>query len=171
MNNEHHNMHVVHSANYKKSYAVLALIISSILLSSFYLSSGELMDLMRVFMGLFFVVFGTFKILGLEKFATTYAEYDLIAQRLKGYGYIYPFIELGLGMAYLLSFQLILTNLLAFVLMTIGSIGIVKAKTGDKKIMCACLGSIVELPLTTISLLEDVLMGLMALASLLYLIV
>ena len=127
------------------------------------------MESMRIFMGLFFLVFGAFKIASLKEFATTYAEYDLIAKKFPNYGYIYPFIELALGLSYIYSIQLLATNLITSLLMIIGSLGILQTMKQNKKIMCACLGTVVKLPLTHISLLEDVLMGAMALSALVYL--
>ena len=57
------------------------------------------------FMAGFFIVFSFFKLLDRRGFADAYAGYDLLAARWRGYGLIYPFLELGLGLAFLFDFQ------------------------------------------------------------------
>ena len=52
---------------------------------------------MNNFMAGFFLVFSFFKLLDIRGFASSYAGYDLLAQRVPGYGLVYPFIELALG--------------------------------------------------------------------------
>ena len=55
---------------------------------------------MEVFMGGFFLVFSFFKFLDLPGFARSYRSYDLLARAVPSYGYIYPFLELALGVAW-----------------------------------------------------------------------
>ena len=59
---------------------------------------------MQNFMGAFFLAFSFFKLLDLKGFAESYSTYDIIAKKWLGWGYVYAFIELGLGIAYLLKF-------------------------------------------------------------------
>ncbi len=49
----------------------------------------------------FFIVFSFLKFLDLKGFARSYTMYDLLAKQWKVYGFIYPFLELGLGIMYL----------------------------------------------------------------------
>ena len=61
---------------------------------------------MNHFMASFFIVFSFFKFLDLNGFARKrYAMYDVLGMKVKLYGFIYPFIELALGVAYLTSFN------------------------------------------------------------------
>ncbi len=50
--------------------------------------------------------------------------------------------------------------------MTLSSLGVIRALLSKKKIRCACLGTKIALPMSTISLIEDVLMAAMAAAML-----
>lgn len=153
-----------------KDYILFAGIIIGIILGSLayqnFFGSAGLKEYMRAFMGVFFLVFGAFKLLDLKGFMMSYVGYDLIAKRWFTYGYIYPFIELGLAAAFLLNFQTELAYLFDVVIMGIGSIGVTQQLLKGSKIRCACLGSFVKLPLTTISLVEDVTMLGMGLLSL-----
>ena len=114
------------------------------------------------FMAGFFLVFSFFKMLDLAGFASSYAMYDLAAKKIPVYGYIYPFIELGLGTAYLLAYRPTLINAITFVVMAFSSIGVVLAVLNKQKIKCACLGTGFNLPMTTVTIIEDALMAAMA---------
>lgn len=125
--------------------------------------SRFLMDrFMRNFMGGFFLVFSFFKMLDLNAFASAYSSYDVIAKRIFSYGYIYPFLELGLGLAYVLNFFPFFTNAFAFVLMGVSSIGVIQSLLSKRKFQCACLGAVFKLPMSKITLIEDLLMFLMS---------
>jgi copper chaperone CopZ len=115
------------------------------------------------FMAGFFLVFSFFKLLNLQGFADSYATYDIIARKWKGWGYVYAFIELGLGIAYLTAFNPLLTNAATFVVMSISIIGVLQTVMNKRKIRCACLGAVFNLPMSTITILEDGLMIAMSL--------
>lgn len=129
------------------------------------------MHWMNIFMGGFFVAFSFFKMLDLKGFSENYFSYDIIAKRWFGYGYFYPFIELALGLAYISSFSPVITNSITFMIMTISIIGVLQAVFSERKIKCACLGSVFNLPMSTVTIIEDMLMIAMSLTSLLTLLV
>lgn len=114
------------------------------------------------FMAGFFLVFSFFKLLDLAGFTSSYAMYDLLAKRVYSYGFIYPFIELGLGIAYLITFNPLLTNTITLIVMAFSSIGVILAVMNKQKIRCACLGTGFNLPMTTVTIVEDLLMVAMA---------
>ena len=116
------------------------------------------MSFMNTFMAGFFLVFSFFKLLDLKGFAESYAMYDVVAMKVKPYGYIYPFIELGLGFAYLTGINLFITNLITIAVMGISSVGVVASVMNKKKIQCACLGAVFNLPMSTVTIVEDALM-------------
>ena len=127
-------------------------------------TSGEfvLHRFMPNFMAGFFLVFSFFKLLDLAGFASSYAMYDLLAKRIYNYGFVYPFIELGLGIAYLINFKPALINVITLVVMLFSSIGVILAVMNKQKIKCACLGTGFNLPMTTVTIIEDLLMVAMA---------
>lgn len=120
------------------------------------------MDAMSDFMGGFFVVFSFFKLINLNSFADAYSTYDVIAKRWRGYGFIYPFIELALGLAYLLGWELFTVNIITLLVMSISTIGVVQALVKKRAIQCACLGTVFNLPMTYVTVIEDLLMVLMS---------
>ena len=124
----------------------------------------EPMRAMRHFMAGFFLVFSFFKMLDVPNFAMSYSSYDIVARRWLGYGYVYPFLELGLGAAYLADFQPLATNISTLLIMGVSSIGVLQSVLARRKIRCACLGTVFNLPMSSITLIEDGLMIAMAAA-------
>jgi len=122
---------------------------------------------MQHFMAGFFLVFSFFKLLNLKGFAESYSSYDIVARNWFGWGYVYPFIELGLGIAYLVNFNPILTNVLTFMVMSVSIIGVLQSVLNKRKIQCACLGAVFNLPMSTITIIEDAAMIVMSGAMLL----
>lgn len=122
---------------------------------------------MRSFMAGFFLVFAYFKLLDIRAFAMAYAGYDLLAARWMTYGYVYPFIELGLGLAYLSGIAPDVTNFATLIIMGFSSIGVIRSVSKKKEIQCACLGTVFDLPMSTVTIIEDLGMVAMAAAMLL----
>lgn len=118
----------------------------------------DLMQWMRHFMAGFFLIFSFFKILNLDGFAESYAMYDVVARKFPIWGYLYAFIELGLGIANLIDFSPIVTNAVTFVVMSVSIIGVLQSVMNKKKIQCACLGAVFNLPMSTVTIIEDALM-------------
>jgi hypothetical protein len=54
------------------------------------------------------------------------------------------------------------TNLATLILMLVGAVGVLKALLNKRAIRCACLGTALNLPMTTITLVEDLGMAAMA---------
>lgn len=125
--------------------------------------------LMRHFMAGFFIVFSFFKLLDPPGFVSAYRGYDLVARKIPAWGWAYPFVELTLGVAYLLAWTPLVTNTVTLVLMLVGSAGVLKALLDKRAIRCACLGTALNLPMTRVTLIEDLAMAAMAAAMLIML--
>ncbi|MES2729082.1 MAG: heavy metal-associated domain-containing protein [Pseudomonadota bacterium] len=125
--------------------------------------AGDIHGWMLHFMAGFFIVFGFFKLLDLEGFKTAYSGYDLLAKRAPYYGYVYPFLEVGLGFAFLFQYELKAALWASIILMTFGSFGVIAALLQKRQIRCACLGTVLNLPMSTITLVED--LGMVAMSG------
>jgi len=119
-------------------------------------------DIMRLWMGYFLSFLALFKLFDVSGFADGFQTYDLVAKRWRGYALIYPFIELGLGIAFLMSLAPLTTNVVMLIVMGVGSIGVLKSILSGQKIKCACLGTVLNVPLSTISVIETLGMSAMA---------
>jgi cation transport ATPase len=165
--------------NWFKTYQPLLLIVAFILGASVLVQLGQHAqhdmglsavsgsETMRYFMAGFFLVFAFFKLLDLRAFADAYAGYDLLSARWHGWGYVYPFVELALGMAYLSNFQPVLTAWVTLVVMGFSAVGVILAVMRQSTIRCACLGTVFQLPMSTVTIVEDV--GMVAMAALMLL--
>ena len=117
---------------------------------------------MMNFMAGFFLVFSFFKLLDVTAFADTFQMYDVVAARSRVYALAYPFVELALGIAYLVHFEPTNTNAVTLVVMLVGTAGVVRTLLARRKIRCACLGAVFNLPMSYVTLAEDGLMAAMA---------
>jgi len=120
------------------------------------------LDFMLDFMGLFFFVFSLFKFLDLSGFALSFAMYDPLAKRLPLYGRVYPFLELILGFLLLAKLQLPIALLVTVILLSITTIGVCIVLLQKKQITCACLGTVLKLPMTQATFIENSVMIFMA---------
>ena len=149
------------------SYRPLIIILATILIASLAIYYPSPIDFMHNFMGVFFVIFALFKFFDLDGFVQGFAMYDLVTKKFYRYGYAYPFIELLLGVLYLSGTALMITDVATLALMCLSAAGVTKALGSGMNVRCACLGTTLNVPLSTVSIIENGGMGLMALISLL----
>lgn len=148
-----------------KDYAPLFIVFVFIAASSathVFLMGNTLINWSMASMGYFFLFFALFKFIDLPGFKEGYTHYDFIAQRVPAWGYVYPFVELALGLLYLLNFQSPTLYFLTILITIINVISVSIKLVKKEKFMCACLGTILKVPLTTVTLIEYGLMGFMA---------
>lgn len=122
------------------------------------------------FMAGFFLVFSFFKLLNLRAFADGYSTYDIVAKHSRLYAYTYPFIELGLGLALLAGIAPLTVNIITLTVMSISTIGVAQSLMQKKQFQCACLGTVISLPLSKVTLVEDLLMVVMSAVTIIKLI-
>lgn len=157
----------ISEAGFFRTYYPLFLIAGFVSAVSFAGFDGRsFMGWMNNFMAGFFLVFSFFKLLDLQGFADAFSNYDIIAKRFPFYGFIYPFLELALGFAFLFRFMPFASNIFTVILMGLGSVGVIQAVLSGNKIQCACLGTVLNLPMSIITLIENGLMIAMALIAL-----
>lgn len=151
---------------YKPILLIFGYLMVITLLIQWVSGSFDLRTWMRHFMGGFFLVFSFFKLLNIKGFASSYAMYDIIAKRFAAWGYIYAFLELGLGLAFITNFYPVISCLVMVVVMIISIIGVLQSVLNKRKIKCACLGDVFNLPMSTVTIIEDGLMIVMGLLML-----
>ena len=142
-----------------------------LLLIIFYITSASLLlnfknwnlnEFMLDFMGLFFIVFSFFKMLDLNGFLQSFKMYDTLAKRVSCDGRIYPFIETLLGLMFLMRYEINIALITTLVLLVITTIGVSKVLLQKQSIQCACLGTVLKLPMTEATLIENSIMIVMA---------
>lgn len=155
---------------YKPILLIFSYVLAVSVIAGYYAGSFDTMLAMRVFMAGFFLVFSFFKMLDLGAFADSYAMYDVIARKVKAWGYIYAFVELFLGLAFTLNIYPLLTNSITLIVMAISIVGVLQSVLNKRAIQCACLGAVFNLPMSTVTIIEDGLMIAMSATTILILI-
>ncbi len=140
----------------KPLFLILFYITSSSLLINY--QNWNLNEFMLDFVGLFFISFGFFKMLDLEGFSKSFKMYDPLASRVSFYAVIYPFIETILGIMFLMEIEVFSALILSICILGLTTIGVIKILISKKSIQCACLGSVLKLPMTEATLIENVIM-------------
>ena len=153
---------------YRPILLVFSYILGVTLLVEFTNGGFLWMRWMNHFMAGFFLVFSFFKLLNLQGFAESYSMYDVVAKKWNVWGYLYAFVELALGISFLTGFNPLITNAVSFLVMTVSIIGVLQSVLNKRKIKCACLGAVFNLPMSTITIIEDALMILMSAVMLFY---
>jgi hypothetical protein len=146
----------------KKSYRPLITLIFIAAAASYAMAHDDLALWMHAFMGFFLCQFAMLKLFDPSLFAEGFQKYDLIAKRVKLYAQLYPFIELALGLSYLSHYAPILTYLVTVIVMVLSAVGVIVALIRGLDLRCACMGTVLNVPLSTVTLWEDLIMGAMA---------
>jgi len=155
------------TGNGVKNYIPLIVIVTLTLLAAMARQSTvfggwNTMSWMHDWMGFFLVVFSMFKFFDLPGFADGFGMYDLLAKRTRAYAYIYPFIELALGLGFLSRWNPAAIYSATIVVMVFGALGVVSALKKGLDINCPCMGNVLSVPLSTVTLTEDLGMAVMA---------
>ena len=153
-----------------KTFLPLIIIFSLVVLWTLirqYLYGANLTSAMLDFMGGFFLIFGGLKVANWKAFALSFRGYDPIAMRSSTYAMLYPAIEIMLGIAYQFrSPDLVYANLTTIVILSATTFGVWKKLNEKSEIKCACLGGFFSIPLSWLTIFENVLMVAMAMAML-----
>lgn len=149
-----------------ETYKPLFIVFIFILLisSSYQISIGKFDAhlFMNHIMAGFFIGLSFFKFLDLKAFAESFSSYDPLAQRWLGYGKIYPFIEIILGLLFISGKMLLIANALTILVLSLTTYGVYLRLQSKSKFQCACLGTTFNLPLSNVTIAENLVMIAMA---------
>ena len=156
-----------------KSYMPLVVIFGILLVASLAISLNDMHQgvfaiskTISYFMAGFFLVFSGFKLMDLPGFAQGYFTYDLLAKKIFGYGYVYPFIELLFGILMIVRPESKILLGVEIILMVFSGIGVAIKLARKERFQCACLGTFLKVPLTKVTLIEDFGMAILAIVML-----
>ncbi len=116
------------------------------------------------FIAISMCILAILKLRDLESFSNMFLGYDLLAQRVVRYAYVYPVAEATAGILMIAGALLWLAIPLALFIGSVGAISVFKAVYIDKReLKCACVGGNSNVPLGFVSLTENLMMVAMAL--------
>jgi len=118
----------------------------------------DLRDSISIFLGIFSLIFAFFKIIRLRDFVEAFSEYGFVTQKARFYGLVFPFLELIFGISLLFLLDIVLIELLCLLFFSLNFISVLNALNKNKKFVCACLGDLIKLPLSKVSLIENLTM-------------
>ena len=151
---------------YFSSKKTLLLALSLVLISSLSLHIGEdnfeLNEWMVSYMGIFFLVFSFLKLIDVKGFSESFKKYDLISKIIPGFAITYPFLELFLALTFLSSYFLIASYIMTLLFMTSQFFGVFISLQKKEVIKCACMGSSINIDISTLTLIENLVMILMS---------
>lgn len=134
--------------------ALMAVVVTWLVLGTVF--SGRTIEW---FIAISMVLLGLQKLQDVERFATMFLNYDLLAQRWVRYGYVYPFVETGAGLLMMAGVLTWLSAPAALIVAGIGAFSVFKAVYIDKReLKCACVGGDSKVPLGFVSLTENLMM-------------
>ncbi len=151
---------------YFDSKKTLLLALLLVLISSLSLQVSkdnfELNEWMISYMGIFFLIFSFLKLIDVKGFSGSFKKYDLISKIIPGFAITYPFLELFLALAFLSSYFLITSYIMTLIFMTSQFFGVFISLQKKEVIKCACMGSSINIDISTLTLIENFVMILMS---------
>lgn len=164
---------MTHKTDYGKEYAtffgLLAILVALAVLVSVYMpiTPSFWMNVMLNTMGLFFIIFGIFQLVGYKDFVMVFPKYDPIAKHIPGYARVYPFLSIAAGVLYLMNLFVPWRDIVVACVLLVAAVGLARMIRLDysdvTRVPCVCLGNIIKLPISWVTLGEDLIMGGMAL--------
>jgi glutaredoxin len=118
------------------------------------------------FMGFAICLLAMLKLMDVEAFAASFRRYDLLSQRWRHWGRLYPGVELLVGLGVLLQPEPTaaaqLVGAVAVLLGAMGMVSVAKAVFIDHLALnCACVGGNAKTPLGVVSFAENLIMAAM----------
>lgn len=118
-------------------------------------------DFMSHLMGWVLIFFGIIKLSDVVGFADGFAQYDPLAKRSITYAQSYPFLEITLGVLFILQLLILPATVVTLVIYSTGLYGALQSLMKKEKLHCVCLGTYFKLPLSTVTIIEASFMILM----------
>ncbi len=144
------------------SYWPIALIYGIAALVSLYTVEWHMYpDYMSHLMGWVLVFFGLIKLSDVVGFAEGFAKYDPLAQRSIVYAQVYPFLEMTLGILFILQLFILPATLITLFIYGASLYGAVQSLMKQEELHCVCVGTYFKLPLSTVTIIEASFMILM----------
>ena len=122
------------------------------------LKSQDSRVLIKNYMGIIYIVFGFLKLYDIDKFVNVFRKYDIIANKVEFWAWMYPFIEILLGISLLSNVFVNKTMKITLVLMIISIISVSISLLKKQNLRCGCLGTFFHIPLSYVTISENVAM-------------
>ena len=121
---------------------------------------------MTYFMGIILIGLSVLKLWDWNGFSNAFQTYDILAKRSKLYSKAYPLLEMSIGIVLISQMFTRFAAMILAVVVFVSSVGVVQSIITKSEIKCACMGTKIKVPMTTLTLVENTIMFLMAISLL-----
>tara|TARA_B100000029_G_scaffold329683_1_gene321964 strand:- start:112 stop:720 length:609 start_codon:yes stop_codon:yes gene_type:complete len=149
------------SPSYREKIPAIVLVSILIIGGAFCIVQNQFMP---YFMGSVLIGLSSLKLWDWDGFSKSFQKYDVIAKRNSAYAKAYPIMEMLIGIALILQIFVLNVAAALIVLISISTIGVVQSIVTKKEIECACMGSKIKVPMTSLTLIENGIMMIMAIS-------
>lgn len=142
----------------REAYRKFAYVMGGVLLVSTFLTFVRGIELERFiadFMAVFFITFAALKFIDIEGFALAYRDYDILASRIRPWGFALPFLEAFMGFWYLLSEAPNSLNLLVIVVAASAAYGALTEMRKKSRFSHTYFDGFVRLPMARAGFIEN----------------
>ena len=147
---------------YRPLFVVLLFILAYMLIRVSVRPYNGLDVLVNDFMAGFFLVFGILELYTYRSFQEVLKRYDPIAKRFDIYAKVYPITFILFGILLHTNNAVFVISLATIAMLGIQTFGIINVLNSGEKIQCACIGTAFSLPLSWVTVGENLLMILMS---------
>jgi uncharacterized membrane protein YphA (DoxX/SURF4 family) len=113
-------------------------------------------------MGIILIGLSVLKLWDWKGFSNAFQTYDIIAKRSKLYSKAYPLLEMSIGIVLISQMFTRFAAMILAVVVFVSTVGVVQSIITKNEIKCACMGTKIKVPMTTLTLVENTIMFLMA---------
>lgn len=145
-----------------RDYAPIGIVFAAAFTGGAAVFAAGAVSFMSALMGMVLFVFATFKFVNIAGFARGLQKYDPVASRVVLYAYAVPFLEMGLGLLYLAGAAGVVTHAVLLVYALYNAVTVRWALHRGLDVRCACLGTALNLPLSSVTFYENIFMAAMA---------
>lgn len=155
---------------FQSSLVLISIFTGILILSFFYTKYNKKVnfkkELLRNFMGFIFIIFGLLKLYDLKKFVNIFSKYDIISKKIRFYPFLYPFLEILIGLLLIKNIKVKKINIIIVILMLISILSVLFSFKKGQDLRCGCLGSFFHIPLSYVTLSENIIMLIMSIPML-----
>ncbi len=148
------NIHNTNDTNVWSYWPIATIYILAALVALYTIQFHMYPDYMSHWMGFVLIGFGLIKLSDVVGFAKGFAMYDPLAKRSIIYAQTYPFLEIALGIMFVLQLLVLPVTLVTLFVYSVSLYGALQSLKKKETLHCVCLGTYFKLPLSTITILE-----------------
>jgi len=153
-NNTKVYMHRIASARIWSYWPIGAIYLVSLVFALYTVQFHVYPDYMSHVMGFVLILFGVIKLSDIAGFAHSFRQYDPLAKQSVTYAQTYPFIEITLGILFILQLFVIPATLITLFIYSASLYGAIVSVRKKESLRCVCLGTYFKLPLSSVTLIE-----------------